>query len=170
MPRRGRGEGASSTEAQGQRPNVFSPTMGVTPSPRADGGYALEIRRAAGERGRRGATPTREPAGKPVPQQGSAAARVARAVEAGKGAPGPREGRPLPVPGRGLWLWRRPGRAGARVGSREPAGRKARSGGRGARTANWVPGSRPGRLGWTRRLPAPEAGQSVTPVAPRRGG
>lgn len=45
-----------------------------------------------------------------------------------------------------------------------------RSEGRGARKVDSMPGPRPGGPGRTRRLPAPTAGQSVTPVSPRRRG
>lgn len=164
--------------------------MGVTASPRTDRGRALEIRRAAGERGRRGATPTREPAGKPGPQQGSAAARVARAAEAGKGPPGRRKGRPLPVlgagcdygaaregPGRGSAAGSWPGEKrgvegegrGRQIGSQAPgqAGRARRGGSRRPRpvgqSRRWVShagGPVARRLIQRQREPAPGRSRS----------
>lgn len=74
----------------------------VTPSPREDAGCALDLRREAGDRGRRGATLTPEPArrrgqlqGSPAPSRGQRR-RGPRAGEAGKGAPVP-----APPPDRG---------------------------------------------------------------------
>ncbi|XP_045859598.1 translation initiation factor IF-2 [Meles meles] len=115
--------------------------MGVTPSPRTDRGRALEIRRPAGERGRRGATPTREPAGKPGPQPGSAVARVARVVEAEKWPPRRREGRTLPVLGAGCGYGAAregPGR-GSAAGSPPGEEQGAEGEGRGRRTGSQAP-------------------------------
>lgn len=117
---------------------------------------------------------TRPAPGKPGPQQGSAVTRTSpgcRGQEGGprpRSPPGRREERPLPVSGHGLWLRRSPGRAGARLAGREPAGAKSEE--QRARGADGAlgPWCRPSGPGWTQRLQAPVADQSVTPVSPRR--
>ncbi|XP_058585366.1 collagen alpha-1(I) chain-like [Neofelis nebulosa] len=129
-------------EAEGQRPDVISSTMGETLAPGADGGCALEIRRAAGERGRRGATPTRSRQGSPAPSRGQRR-RGSHGLQAEQGPPGPAGEAVLTCPWARTVTAAPPGKGwGARVGRRHPDGRRARSGGRGARTADWLPGSR----------------------------
>ena len=145
--------------------------MGVTPSQLADRGCAFETRREARGRRRQGATSTPGPAWGPGPQQESAAARTSPGCRGREGGPAPRsppgrrEERPLPVSGRGLWLRRRPGRAGAQLAGREPAGAKGE--GREGRTRSWVPGQadRAGCGGSRRRQPVSQSRRC--PSAPR---
>lgn len=116
--------------------------MGETLAPGADGGCALEIRRAAGERGRRGATPTRSRQRSPAPSRGQRL-RGSHGLQAEQGPPGPAGEAVLTCPWARTVTAAPPGKGwGARVGRRHPDGRRARSGGRGARTADWLPGSR----------------------------
>ena len=110
--------------------------------PGADGGCAVEIRRAAGERGRRGATPTRSRQGSPAPSRGQRR-RGSHGLQAERGPPGPAGEAVLTCPWARTVTAAPPGKGwGARVGRRHPDGRRASSGGRGARTADWLPGSR----------------------------
>ena len=98
----------------------------------------------------------------PAPSRGRRQRGPRRAAEAGKGGvPLPRQGRweerPLPVSGRGLGLRAPPGRAGARLAGREPAGAKGE--GRGKWTRPQVPcqAGRAGRGGYRRRRPVSQS-------------
>lgn len=68
------------------------------------------------------------------PAEVGGSADFAELQRPGSGGPAPRQGwreeRPLPVFGRGLWLRAPPGRAGARLADREPAGAKGEGRGR----------------------------------------
>ncbi|XP_044944086.1 translation initiation factor IF-2 [Mustela putorius furo] len=116
----------------------------------------------------------KKPAGKPGPQQGSAAARVARAIEAGKGPPERRKGRTLPVLGAGCDYGAAregPGR-GSAAGSRPGEKRGAEGEGRGRLTGSQAPGQagrarrggsrRPRAVGQSRRWPRGAAAKTET--------
>lgn len=133
--RRGEGEGALAPKEQRQRPEFISPTMGESLSPPADRGCAFETRRDARGRRRQGATSTPgPPEGAWPPARVGGSADFAELQRPGSGGPAPRQGwreeRPLPASGRGLWLRAPPGRAGARLADREPAGVKGEGRGR----------------------------------------
>lgn len=156
-------------EADRQRPNSFSPTMGATPSPLVEGGCALETRRDAGGRGRQGATPTQDPPGARPPAGISGRADLAWLQRPRRGPRSPLS--PGPAGGAALTCLREQTVAAAppekgRTAACRPGAR--RNEGRGARRAASFPRTQPGGPGWMRQLPAPAAGQSLTPVSPRR--
>ena len=110
------------------------------------------------------------PGGGLAPSKGRRQRGLRRVAEAGKRGP---RSPPRLAGGAALTCVRARAVAAGAAGKGRSAARRpgaCRSEGRGARKVDSMPGPRPGGPGRTRRLPAPTAGQSVTPVSPRRRG